>query len=228
MPTSKTTDELRADFDRIAVLQEPVWNHNSHYHAFLLRHIPGALHRALDVGCGRGDFARLLAERADHVMGIDLSPRMIEAARAESAATPNVEYQMADVMTIDFAPDSFDCIASIATLHHLDLEAVLTRLKGWLKPHGTLIVLDLVKSEGWEYGMDVVAFPMNRLLEVRHPAPLPATPAAAAEKAAAWKHHGDAETYLTTREVRRIADRVLSGALVTRHWFWRYSLVWRK
>jgi hypothetical protein len=29
-------------------------------------------------------------------------------------------------------------------------------------------------------------------------------------------------------EIRRVADEVLPGAIVRRHLFWRYSLVWRK
>lgn len=224
MPTTKTLDDLRDDFDQISAFPDGPWNHNRLYQPFLLRSLPDPIARALDIGCGRGEMARLLAARADHVIGIDLSPRMIEAARSSSASVPTINFQVADVMTVTFAPESFDCIASIATLHHLDLEAVLTRIKDWLKPGGMLIVLDLVKSTGLEYAIDALALPLEILMKRRFSHNLQPNPAAAA----AWKHHGDAETYLTTREVRRIADRVVPGARVRRHLFWRYSLVWTK
>jgi ubiquinone/menaquinone biosynthesis C-methylase UbiE len=77
------TDRVREDFDRLAVLSEGTgWGHNSHYHPFVLRQLPQHLGEALEVGCGTGEFARLLAERCERVVAVDLSPRMIEAARA--------------------------------------------------------------------------------------------------------------------------------------------------
>ena len=85
------TDRVREDFDRLAVLSEgSVWDHNSHYHPFLLRQLPERLSEALEVGCGTGEFARLLAERSETVLAVDLSPRMIEAARVRSMDHPNV------------------------------------------------------------------------------------------------------------------------------------------
>src|SRR5262245_20874000 len=93
----KTAKEIQRDFDRIA-LAEGVegWNHNNHYHDFLLRHTPPHLTRALEVGCGKGEFARLLAQRSEQVLGIDLSPEMLRIARLSSAQFPNIEYLQAD------------------------------------------------------------------------------------------------------------------------------------
>ncbi len=45
---------------------------------------------------------------------------------------------------------------------------------------------------------------------------------------AAWDEHGRHDSYLTMAEVRRACARVLPGARVTKHLFWRYSIVWRK
>jgi SAM-dependent methyltransferase len=69
-----TTDILRADFDRLALLEQDGWNHNNHYHSFLLRHVPPHCQTALDVGCGTGAFTRQLALLAQQVTGFDLSP----------------------------------------------------------------------------------------------------------------------------------------------------------
>lgn len=45
--------------------------------------------RVLDVGCGNGYFGRALARRGALVIGIDISPRMIEHAKQQEAADPS-------------------------------------------------------------------------------------------------------------------------------------------
>src|SRR5919204_5371673 len=47
----------------------------------------------VEVGCGPGRQTRYLAQRFDRVIGVDVSPRMIEFARDEASA-PNVEYRV--------------------------------------------------------------------------------------------------------------------------------------
>jgi len=60
------------------------WSHTAHYHDVLLRAVPRPCPRALDVGCGEGDFARRLSERAGLVVGLDRSPEVIARAEALS------------------------------------------------------------------------------------------------------------------------------------------------
>ena len=86
------TATVREDFDRIADLSEQDrWDHNAHYHTFLLRQLPRRLGDALEIGCGTGAFARSLAERCDRVLAVDLSPLMVEVARSSSNVHPNLE-----------------------------------------------------------------------------------------------------------------------------------------
>ncbi len=141
------TSQVRADFDRIALVSGEGWNHNDHYHPYLLKHVPHDCQTALDVGCGTGTFARLLAARSQQVVAIDLSPEMIRIAREHSGEWPQIDYRVTDLMEWDIPNESFDCIASIATLHHLSLESVLPKLRDALKPGGVLIVLDLYRAE---------------------------------------------------------------------------------
>ena len=223
----KPAPEIQAEFDRIALADGASgWNHNSHYHDFLLRHAPARCANALDLGCGKGDFARLLAQRSDHVLGVDLSPEMLRFARQLSLAYPNIEYLQADVMQHPLPDDHFDCIASIATLHHLPLSAVLPRLKAALKPGGVLLVLDISRDETLgDLLQSLVAIPVNLVFQrVRNRNNQPAS----AASRAAWDAHGHDDHYLSTGEVRRACADLLPGARVTRHLFWRYSLVWTK
>ena len=115
----RPTSTIQAEFDRLAQFDRERWDHNNHYHDYLLRHMPASCANALDIGCGTGAFARLLAGRSQHVLGIDLSPEMLRMARERSTNYANMDYQQRDFMAWDVPAESFDCIASIATLHHL-------------------------------------------------------------------------------------------------------------
>jgi ubiquinone/menaquinone biosynthesis C-methylase UbiE len=55
------------------------------------------------------------------VLALDLSPEMIRIARERSTQFPNIEFQLADVRELSLPDEHFDCIASIATLHHYRL-----------------------------------------------------------------------------------------------------------
>ncbi|HEY0070491.1 MAG TPA: class I SAM-dependent methyltransferase [Chloroflexia bacterium] len=222
----QSTSTIQADFDRLALLTvDQQWSHNSHYDSYLLRHVPTPCREALDIGCGTGAFARSLAERSDHVLGIDLSPEMVRVATSRSDGYPNIEYRVADVMQLDLPGEQYDCIASIATLHHMPTDAILREMKAALKPGGTLLVLDLYEAEGWADRLtNVLALPLNLVLRLVKQRRLRESP----EVRAAWEEHGRGDRYLTLGEVRRICAKVLPGAKVKRHLLWRYSLVWRK
>lgn len=57
------------------------WDHNAHYHRWIMRQLPQRLGSTLDVGSGSGDLARLLATRADSVRGLDADPGIVARAR---------------------------------------------------------------------------------------------------------------------------------------------------
>ncbi len=67
----------------------------------------------LDLGCGSGHLAHTIAQLGAHVIGIDSSTSMIEAARATYS---DVEFLVADAKDFTF-PRPFDAIFSNATLH---------------------------------------------------------------------------------------------------------------
>ena len=222
----KPVHEIQADFDRIALTETPgEWNHNNHYHAYLLRHAPTHCHTALEVGCGTGEFARRLAQRSDSVLALDIAPEMLRLARERSKLSPNIDYVQADILTYSVPAASFDCIASIATLHHMALADVLPRLREALKPGGVLLVLDLCRDEGLgDLFQSIAAFPLNRALQRLKNG----NRTQSAEARAAWDAHGHDESYPSLSEVRQACANLLPGAQIKRHFFWRYSLIWTK
>ena len=123
----------------------PRWNHNTHYHPLILGAVPDGCRRSLDVGCGEGMLARDLRRVVPHVTGIDRDAASIDVARRQDAGG-DVEYVVGDFMTHPFAPGSFDHIASIAALHHMDAAAALERMRGLLAPGGTLAIVGLARN----------------------------------------------------------------------------------
>ncbi len=77
--------------------------------------------QVLDVGAGTGRFSRLVAESA-HVVAVDLSPAMLDQARAKG--TPNLI--QGDAHALPFRRDAFDVTLLVMVLHQLaDFRMVL-------------------------------------------------------------------------------------------------------
>ncbi|WP_414527493.1 class I SAM-dependent methyltransferase [Nodularia chucula] len=217
------TQKIRNNFDQIALHDEQGWNHNNHYHHFLLKQLPKKCNTVLDIGCGTGEFYRLLAKGVNQVIALDLSPNMIKVAKEHSTQYTNIDFQVADVLQWDFPVAQFDAIVSIATVHHLSLENLLPNLKVALKPGGRLVILDLLQNENMQdIFSDFVAVPLNWLFEISRNKHIQSTP----EAAAAMKEHIRTDKYLTLSQARRIYTSTLGKAQVRKHLFWRYSIVW--
>jgi ubiquinone/menaquinone biosynthesis C-methylase UbiE len=219
---------IQTDFDRLAALDAEGWTQNNHYHNFLLRHIRSGCQNALEIGCGTGAFARRLAESAEHVVALDLSPEMIRVARSRCASFRNIGFHVADAITWDFPAAHFDCIATIATLHHLPLREMILKMKTSLKSGGVLIVLDLFEPERNLFTADtflnIVAIGVSGSLRLIHNGRLKPP----REVRAAWEAHGQHDSYPKMNEVRNLCADLLPGAKVKKHLLWRYSIIWQK
>jgi ubiquinone/menaquinone biosynthesis C-methylase UbiE len=221
----KSTAKIREDFDQIALLSEGTWDHNSHYHGFLSRHMPPHCKVALDVGCGTGEFSRLLANRSERVIALDLSPEMIRIAQERSKRCPNIDFKAADATAYEFPHEHFDCIVSIAALHHIGLEEILPKMRKALKSNGRLILLDILREDGFSNMLlaiaAVFAAAFLRFVKTgRLREPL--------ELRSVWDEHQQSESYLSLSQVRRICGSILPGATVRRHLLWRYSIIYTK
>src|SRR5262245_21169781 len=78
-----------------------------------------------DIGCGPGQVARYLHDRGVRVVGIDLSPRMIECARK---LHPNVVFQRADMEALTVPNEAWVGIAALYSLIHVPRDRVVATL----------------------------------------------------------------------------------------------------
>ncbi len=216
--------KIQHDFDRIALYDRQKWNHNNHYHSFLLKQLPNKGNAVLDIGCGSGEFSRLLARRFDTVVALDLSPKTIEVAKQRSQHYGNIDFQVGNILQWQFPLEHFDAITSIATFHHLSVENLLPNLKAALKPGGKLAILDLLEQENiGDFSLDLIAVPLNWLfsLKNRHIQQSP-------EATAAMREHLRSDKFLTRSQAKQIYLNSLAKAKIRKHLFWRYSVVWKK
>ena len=95
----------------------------------------------LDAGCGEGYLARILTHRGAQVTGIDISPRLVEMARAKDP-TGEITYQVADLSgPLSAYQDHFDLIASFFVLNDVpDYRGFLITLGSVLKRGGRLVL----------------------------------------------------------------------------------------
>lgn len=105
--------------------------------------------RVLELGCGNGVDARLLAERF-RVTGVDVSGEQV--ARAQ-VAVPGATFVHADFTELELPAGSFDAVASFYVFNHVPrerLEPLYERIHSWLVPGGLfLTALGCSDTEAW-------------------------------------------------------------------------------
>lgn len=107
--------------------------------AALLPPLAGA--DVVDLGCGFGAFARWAAgEGAASVLGLDVSTRMLDAAR-EATDDPRVHLEQSDLEQVTLRPASYDLAYSALVLHYLADPLRLFRVVfAGLRPRGRLVM----------------------------------------------------------------------------------------
>jgi SAM-dependent methyltransferase len=107
-----------------------------------------------DVGCGPGHVAQYLHDRGVRVVGIDLSPRMVECARK---LHPTIEFRQADMAALPVSNEAWAGIAAFYSLIHVPRDRMVSTLREFrrvLLPRGWLLLAfhvgaDVIHLDEW-------------------------------------------------------------------------------
>jgi demethylmenaquinone methyltransferase/2-methoxy-6-polyprenyl-1,4-benzoquinol methylase len=98
--------------------------------------------RALDLACGTGDIAMLVRERGADVVGLDVTHRMLQLARAKTQGNP-LRLVTGDMMALPFASATFDLVTTGYGLRNVPaLAPAVEEVARVLKPGGRMLSLD--------------------------------------------------------------------------------------
>jgi SAM-dependent methyltransferase len=106
--------------------------------------LPRHHHRGLDFGCGIGRLTGPLGDRLDEVVGLDISPSMIELAATYHQGSANLAFRVHQQSDLSDFPDAhFDAVCSLLVLQHLPShQAIVTYLREFVRvlaPGGVLL-----------------------------------------------------------------------------------------
>ncbi|MEM1441003.1 MAG: metalloregulator ArsR/SmtB family transcription factor [Verrucomicrobiota bacterium] len=157
---AKRRDKARAYFDALAGKFGKTYCPGRSWKALaetLLKLMPPMV--IADLGAGEGTFSQLLAQRAEKVIAIDSSEKMVEFGTnvARENGYTNLEYRHGEIETPPIDDSSIDLAFFSQALHHAEKpEAAISAAHRILKPGGRIVILDLLKHQ-FEEARDLYA-----------------------------------------------------------------------
>lgn len=135
----------------------------------------------LDIGCGNGALLTALRSRIQRGVGVDVSSRFIEIARARtrlhtrSANTslgPELRFETITNATLPFPDNTFDVVTSFLSFRYLQWDAVLREAIRVLRPNGHLLIIDMVAqqasaTDAWHLGRSLAQHLLRPLRDRR-------------------------------------------------------------
>lgn len=146
---AKRRDKARAYFDALAGKFGRMYCPGRSWKALaesLLKLMPPLV--IADLGAGEGTFSQLLAQRAEKVIAIDNSEKMVEYGKtvARENGYHNLEYRLGGIEDPPIRDASVDLAFFSQSLHHaLHPEIAIAAARRILKPGGHIVILDLLK-----------------------------------------------------------------------------------
>ncbi|MCG6112243.1 MAG: nodulation S family protein [Paracoccus sp.] len=137
MPSKAILDHL----SRLYALSDDPWNHRSSpyealkYQATLAAIGPGPFHHALEIGCGNGTFATLLADRCETLTVMDCIPAAVALAR--QALTPYPHARVIQGAAPRDLPQIRPDLVVLSEVLYFLTPADIADLGHWLRRHAT-------------------------------------------------------------------------------------------
>ena len=105
-----------------------------------------------DLGCGTGQLAAALAPFVRHVIAVDASAAMLQAARKRLHALDNVELRRGDLESLPIDDARLDAATLALVLHHLpEPDRALVEVARVLAPGGRLLIVDMLQHDRDSY-----------------------------------------------------------------------------
>ena len=112
-----------------------------HWHRYVVARQLSPSCTVLDVACGEGYGAALVAETAGRVVGVDLSVDAIAHAKSRYGHQENPEFVVASCDKLPFPDASFDLAISFETIEHIETQKeFVSELLRVLRPDGVLVL----------------------------------------------------------------------------------------
>jgi SAM-dependent methyltransferase len=127
-----------------SVLRSHKWRTVDNSAVYLAPHLTYGT-SVLDLGCGPGTITADIGRRVGlgRVLGIDVSADVIEEARRDAGAAPNVEFAVGDLYALAIDDAAFDVVHAHQVLQHLaDPVSALRQMKRVCKPGGLVAARD--------------------------------------------------------------------------------------
>ena len=105
-----------------------------------------------DLGCGTGETSATLAPFVEHVIAVDASPAMLQAARKRLQPFDNVDLRRGDLEALPIDDARLDAATLMLVLHYVpEPERALREVARVLKPGGRLILVDMLPHDRDSY-----------------------------------------------------------------------------
>lgn len=193
------------------------WNHNSHYHNFIIKKLSESRATALDIGSGNGYFASKLSNMFSKVICMEPDMDTYNYAKNKYSTISNMIHKNSILDEFN-SEGEIDFISCIASIHHMDFEKSLVKIKDLLSRDGKLVVLGLYKeSTLMDYLYTILACIPNKIRCMLSSNP-------SSEKIIIKTRPAN----MTFKEIKDIADKILVDYKIKRHLYWRYSIVYSK
>jgi len=168
---ARRREQAQLFFNQVAGRFDRVYGPGRSWQAFghlLLRILPPLT--VADLGAGEGLLSELLARRCKKVIAVDNSERIVAfgAAKAKKIGLKNLEFRLGDLQSPPIEAGSVDLVVLSQALHHAeDPAAALVAAYKLLKPHGQILILDLLAHKFDKarelYGDRWLGFPESEL-----------------------------------------------------------------